>query len=145
MRICDKARVKWGDAFGVSKFRVGFAWAGTRESKVKGKRFVNNHSYWDCSIPHHCQGSIDWTLSISTALSMFSVRGCVPDIRPWECIKNYCPLTLQLLAAAERCSGLWTSVQRSNPIQPIPSTNKRSTPFYGDLKQNKADPAVRPR
>ena len=29
----------------------------------------------------------DWV----RVLSMFSTRGCVPDIRPLECIKKYCP------------------------------------------------------
>ena len=29
---------------------------------------------------------------IDGALSMFSKRGYVPDIRPRECIKKYCPL-----------------------------------------------------
>ena len=31
---------------------------------------------------------------IAGALSMFSMWGCVPDIRPRECIKKYCPNTL---------------------------------------------------
>ena len=30
---------------------------------------------------------------IDGALSMFSKRGSVPDIRPRECIKKYCPYT----------------------------------------------------
>ena len=30
---------------------------------------------------------------IDGALSMFSKQGCVPDIRPRECIKKYCPYT----------------------------------------------------